>query len=60
MEAEMSEISDGRRFEGRDHTTAPHAVRKIESPIGTGNSLAAEIEVLESQLQEVTGYLMAL
>ena len=42
----------GRRFGGRDHTTVLHAVRKIESLIGTDNSLAAEIEVLKSQLQE--------
>jgi chromosomal replication initiator protein len=42
----------GRRFGGRDHTTVLHAVRKIESLIGTDNSLAAEIEVLKNQLQE--------
>lgn len=42
----------GRRFGGRDHTTVLHAVRKIESLIGTDNGLAAEIEVLKSQLQE--------
>jgi chromosomal replication initiator protein len=42
----------GRRFGGRDHTTVLHAVRKIESLIGTDNALAAEIEVLKSQLQE--------
>jgi chromosomal replication initiator protein len=42
----------GRRFGGRDHTTVLHAVRKIEGLIGTDNSLAAEIEVLKSQLQE--------
>jgi chromosomal replication initiator protein len=42
----------GRRFGGRDHTTVLHAVRKIESLIGSDNSLAAEIEVLKSQLQE--------
>ena len=42
----------GRRFGGRDHTTVLHAVRKIESLIGVDNTLAAEIEVLKSQLQE--------
>jgi chromosomal replication initiator protein len=42
----------GRRFGGRDHTTVLHAVRKIESLIGTDNGLAAEIEVLKGQLQE--------
>jgi chromosomal replication initiator protein len=41
----------GRRFGGRDHTTVLHAVRKIESLIGTDNAVAAEIEVLKSQLQ---------
>ena len=42
----------GRRFGGRDHTTVLHAVRKIESLIGTDNGLAAEIEALKGQLQE--------
>ena len=42
----------GRRFGGRDHTTVLHAVRKIEGLIGVDNTLAAEIEVLKSQLQE--------
>jgi len=42
----------GRRFGGRDHTTVLHAVRKIESLIGTDNGLAAEIEQLKGQLQE--------
>jgi chromosomal replication initiator protein len=42
----------GRRFGGRDHTTVLHAVRKIESLIGTDTALAAEIEALKSQLQE--------
>jgi chromosomal replication initiator protein len=42
----------GRRFGGRDHTTVLHAVRKIESLIGTDTALAAEIESLKSQLQE--------
>jgi chromosomal replication initiator protein len=42
----------GRRFGGRDHTTVLHAVRKIEGLIGKDNTLAAEIEVLKSQLQE--------
>ncbi len=42
----------GRRFGGRDHTTVLHAVRKIESLIGTDNMLAAEIEALKGQLHE--------
>jgi chromosomal replication initiator protein len=42
----------GRRFGGRDHTTVLHAVRKIESLIGNDTALAAEIEVLQGQLQE--------
>jgi chromosomal replication initiator protein len=42
----------GRRFGGRDHTTVLHAVRKIESLIGTDTALAAEIEALKSHLQE--------
>ena len=42
----------GRRFGGRDHTTVLHAVRKIETLIGTDNGLAAEIEQLRGQLQE--------
>jgi chromosomal replication initiator protein len=41
----------GRRFGGRDHTNVLHAVRKIESLIGTDNGLAAEIEVLISELE---------
>jgi chromosomal replication initiator protein len=42
----------GRRFGGRDHTTVLHAVRKIESLVGTDNTLADEIELLKRQLQE--------
>jgi chromosomal replication initiator protein len=45
----------GRRFGGRDHTTVLHAVRKIESLIGTDNTLAAEIEALKGQLQTDNG-----
>jgi chromosomal replication initiator protein len=41
----------GRRFGGRDHTTVLHAVRKIETLIGSDISLAAEIESLKGQLQ---------
>ncbi len=44
----------GRRFGGRDHTTVLHAVRKIETLIGTDNVLAAEIEALKGQLHENT------
>jgi len=42
----------GRRFGGRDHTTVLHAVRKIETLVGTDNALAEEIELLKRQLQE--------
>jgi chromosomal replication initiator protein len=42
----------GRRFGGRDHTTVLHAVRKIESLVGTDAALAEEIELLKRQLQE--------
>jgi chromosomal replication initiator protein len=42
----------GRRFGGRDHTTVLHAVRKIESLIGSDTAVAAEIEVLKVQLQD--------
>lgn len=42
----------GRRFGGRDHTTVLHAVRKIETLIGTDTALAAEIETLKGELQE--------
>jgi chromosomal replication initiator protein len=42
----------GRRFGGRDHTTVLHAVRKIESLIGSDTAVAAEIEVLKGQLQD--------
>ena len=37
----------GRRFEGRDHTTVLHAVRKIENLVSTDNALAEEIELLK-------------
>jgi chromosomal replication initiator protein len=42
----------GRRFGGRDHTTVLHAVRKIESLVGSDTTLAEEIEVLKRQLQD--------
>jgi chromosomal replication initiator protein len=42
----------GRRFGGRDHTTVLHAVRKIETLVGSDTTLAEEIEVLKRQLQD--------
>ena len=42
----------GRLFGDRDHTTVLHAVRKIETLIGTDTALAADIETLKGQLQE--------
>lgn len=44
----MSEVA--RRFGGRDHTTALHAVRKIAALIGGGSDLAAEVEALRLKL----------
>jgi chromosomal replication initiator protein len=42
----------GRRFGGRDHTTVLHAVRKIESLIGSDPSLKDEISLLKRMLTE--------
>jgi chromosomal replication initiator protein len=42
----------GRRFGGRDHTTVLHAVRKIESLVGTDGRLSEEIELLKRMLTE--------
>jgi len=42
----------GRRFGGRDHTTVLHAVRKIESLVGSDTSLAEEVDLLKRLLQE--------
>ena len=42
----------GRRFGGRDHTTVLHAVRKIETLVGSDTALADEIELLKRLLQE--------
>jgi chromosomal replication initiator protein len=41
----------GRRFGGRDHTTVLHAVRKIETLIGSDTALADEVDALKRQLQ---------
>jgi chromosomal replication initiator protein len=43
---------NGRRFGGRDHTTVLHAVRKIETLVGSDTVLADEIELLKRLLQE--------
>ncbi|MDQ0314172.1 chromosomal replication initiator protein DnaA [Amorphus orientalis] len=40
----------GRRFGGRDHTTVLHAVRKIDSLVGTDNALAEDVETLKRLL----------
>lgn len=42
----------GRRFGGRDHTTVLHAVRKIETALGTDAAMNEEIELLKRMLQE--------
>ncbi|WP_393991493.1 helix-turn-helix domain-containing protein [Xanthobacter oligotrophicus] len=44
----MSEVA--RRFGGRDHTTALHAVRKIAALIGEASDLTAEVEALRLKL----------
>jgi chromosomal replication initiator protein len=41
----------GRRFGDRDHTTVLHAVRKIDTQIGTDKSLAHEIDALKQLLR---------
>lgn len=40
----------GRRFGGRDHTTVLHAVRKIDSLVGSDDALAEDIETLKRLL----------
>jgi len=40
----------GRRFGGRDHTTVLHAVRKIDSLIGSDGSLKEDVETLKRLL----------
>ena len=40
----------GRRFGGRDHTTVLHAVRKIDSLMGSDGTLAEDIETLKRLL----------
>jgi len=40
------------RFGDRDHTTALHAVRKIEALVAKDVSLSDEVELLKRQLQE--------
>ena len=42
----------GRRFDGRDHTTVLHAVRKIEALRKSDESLDATITSLKAQLLE--------
>jgi chromosomal replication initiator protein len=42
----------GRRFGGRDHTTVLHAVRKIETLVGSDSGLASEVELLKRLLQD--------
>lgn len=44
----------GRRFGGRDHTTALSAIRKITRLVETDAPLAAEIENLRIQITEAT------
>jgi chromosomal replication initiator protein len=39
----------GRRFGGRDHTTALHAIRKIEMLVEKNEFLRAEIENFKAQ-----------
>lgn len=48
----MPEI--GRRFGGRDHTTALHAVRKIGDLVASDAALAAEVEALRRQIESVS------
>lgn len=40
----------GRRFGGRDHTTAIHAIKKISGMIETDATFAAEIEGLQTEI----------
>jgi len=44
----------GRRFGGRDHTTALSAIRKITRLVEIDAPLAAEIENLRIQITEAT------
>lgn len=41
----------GRRFGGRDHTTAIHAVKRIEALIGTDEQIARDTEALTRKLR---------
>ncbi len=41
----------GRRFGGRDHTTAIHAVRRIEELMGTDEQIARDVEALTRKLR---------
>ncbi len=42
----------GRRFGGRDHTTVLHAVRKIDSLVGSDTALAEDVDLLKRMLSE--------
>jgi len=42
----------GRSFGGRDHTTVLHAVRTVESRLGTDQKLVQEIELLKRLINE--------
>jgi chromosomal replication initiator protein len=41
----------GRRFGNRDHTTVLHAVRKIDTQVGTNKAIAHEIDALKQLLR---------
>lgn len=41
----------GRKFGGRDHTTVMHAVKKVESLMGTDRSFAEDLDLLKRMLQ---------
>lgn len=45
----------GRRFGGRDHSTAHHAIRKIEALVAIDPNLAAKIERIMENIPEVGG-----
>lgn len=41
----------GRAFGGRDHTTVMHAVKKIESALGTDNTMRSDVDAIEASLR---------
>jgi chromosomal replication initiator protein len=49
--ASRSLTNIGQRFGNRDHTTVLHAVRKIDTQVGTNKALAHEIDALKRLLQ---------